>query len=1046
MNGRVVDDVEEATSTKKLRTILDFILDHAGTDERPYLAVDIFGVKLLGLLDSGACRTILGGPGWMEIRKLGLHCMESQTKRCTVANGEDCMVDGEISLPFRLKDRIVVLQVLVVPSISQRLILGADFWIKMGIVPNLRHSEWSFCDSCEVLSIDTDHFLSVEQRTKLDLLLEELFSGKEEKLGCANSVEHIIRTTAEPIKQRHYPISPALLKFVNEELDKMLRDGIVERSSSPWASPIVMVPKKDKSYRFCVDYRKVNKVTERDAYPLPFVTSTLDKLRDARYLSSLDIKSAYWQVPVEEKSRPITAFVVPGRGLFQFRRMPFGLHNAPATWQRLIDRVLGIDLEPYVFVYLDDIIIIANDFQKHLEVLREVLQRLKGAGLTVSREKCQFCRSELKYLGYVVNQKGLAVDPEKVMSIIRIPTPTCVREVRTILGMASWYRRFIPDFSTIIAPMTSLLRKSQKFCWTNECTRALERIKTCLVSAPILTCPDFERSFDVQTDASNYGLGAVLTQNYPDGDRAIAYISRSLSKTERLYSTTEKECLAVVFAVEKFRPYIEGTRFRVITDHYSLKWLNNLKDPSGRLARWSVRLQQFDFEVVHRKGRDHLVPDALSRTVPDIAEVQVELEKNEVKTEINDSWYRRMCKNVNERPNLYPLWRLEGDKLYKFVGKRYFNLDDTGSEWKEVVPKDIRKTVIHDHHDIPTAGHGGVTKTTYRVAEKYYWPSMKQDIAKYIQHCKICIATKPEQKSRAGHLLGRPSVSKPWETICVDLVGPLPRTNRGYMYILSVVDYFSKFCLFFPLRTATSVNIVRIIEEHVYLLFGVPRVLVCDNGKQFISREFRNLANRYSVKLSYTALYHAQANAVERVHRVLKTMLSAYVEENHKNWDLYLPKVACAIRTARHEATGLTPYFINFGREMRLSGEAYDIPEGFENCVDRTEDLHGRSKEFVKLFKDVRERLDKAFAKNKAHYDLRRRPLQFNVGQKVWRRNYAISRAVNDFSAKLAPKYLGPFIVHKKVSPWTYVLIDKTGDLRGTWHAKDLKAHPPEQS
>lgn len=322
-------------------------------------------------------------------------------------------------------------------------------------------------------------------------------------------------------------------EHINKELDDMLEKGIVEKSSSGWSSPILLVKKKNETYRFCVDYRKLNAVTERDSYPIPYVSHTLSKLKDAHYLSTLDIKSAYWQVSVATESRPYTAFKVPGRGLYQFCRMPFGLHNAPATWQRIMDTVLGPELEPNVFVYLDDIVVITQTFDKHLEILEEVFRRLREANLTVSFDKCRFCRAEMEFLGYVVDKNGLRVNPDKVKAMLEIPTPKNVREVRRVVGTFSWYRRFIPNFSSVISSITDLLKKNRKFVWTLECEKAFQQMKEHLVAAPVLSCPDYNLPFEIQTDASAYGVGAVLVQPHKDGDRVIVCLSRSLSKHEK---------------------------------------------------------------------------------------------------------------------------------------------------------------------------------------------------------------------------------------------------------------------------------------------------------------------------------------------------------------------------------------------------------------------------------------------------------------------------------------------------------------------------------
>lgn len=448
-----IPDQPLSTVDFKQKTFLDFIIAHAQGDERPYLKVYVSGTPILGLLDSGASRTIAGLHGLEILKSLGFRIRPNHSS-CKVADGRVCESPGTISVPIKLQDREKLIEILIVPNVSSALILGADFWRVMGIVPDLRRGEWSFssCATVEIASVCEGN-ITGDQRNRVEELVNRVFRNVDpSKIGCTTLVEHTIVTRSDPIKQRYYPISPAMQKVVNSELDDLLKQGIVERSNSPWSSPILLVPKKDKTYRFVVDYRKLNNVTEKDAYPLPYISHTLDKLRDARYLTSLDIKSAYFQIPIAENSRKYTAFTVPNRGLFQFRRLPMGLSGSPAVWQRFIDRVIGADLEPYVFAYLDDIIVISPTFEKHLEILEEVITRIHNAGLTLNKDKCQFCRDELKYLGYVVNYSGLHVDPEKIQAILDIPNPTKVSEVRRILGMASWYRRFIQNFSTIITP------------------------------------------------------------------------------------------------------------------------------------------------------------------------------------------------------------------------------------------------------------------------------------------------------------------------------------------------------------------------------------------------------------------------------------------------------------------------------------------------------------------------------------------------------------------------------------------------------------------
>lgn len=1041
-----------ATSVNQLRCLLNYILDNAKNDERPHLEVTILGHKFLGLLDSGASRTILGKSGWHVIKNLGLPLNKSKTITCTVANGQKCSSAGSIELPIKLRHKVKLIEAIVIPELHHTLILGDDFWIAMGIVPDLRHGEWHFADEPKLIdSILQDRckpLLDSSEESQLQDIIKQYKNKMGSQLGCARSVEHVIVTKSLPIKQRYYRVSPVMQKYIDEELQEMLRMDVVEKSSSPWASPIVMVKKKNSNkWRFCVDYRKLNSVTERDSYPLPLVSDTLDKLKDAKYLSSLDIKSAYWQIPVAESSRPLTAFVVPNRGLFQFKRMPFGLHNAPATWQRFIDTILGPELEPHVFVYLDDVVVVTQTFEKHLSVLNEVLKRLYEANITVSWEKCQFCRPEMRYLGYVVDARGLHVDGDKVKAMLELPKPKSVSEVRRIVGTFSWYRRFVPDFSTIIGPITALTKKNRKFEWTTECDESFRKIKECLVAAPILTCPDYSLPFTIQCDSSGFGIGAVLSQPHKNGDRVIAYLSRSLTKQERNFTTTERECLAVLWSIEKLRPYIEGVPFTVITDHYSLKWLQDMKDPSGRLARWAVRLQQFDFKIVHRKGKDHVVPDMLSRSVPMVDSVKANTNELPDKFLTNDKWYTKMLHEVERAPLKYINWRISNGKLYKYVKQKYSDLSGESDCWKQVVPKDKRRQIIGEAHDPPLAGHLGIYKTYSRIMQKYYWPKLQSDVVNYIKKCEKCITHKPDKGKPKDIMTSHPKGTRPWETISVDIMGPLPRSLKGNCYILVITDYLSKFSLVFALRRVTSSIVAKVMEENVFLIFGVPRVVICDNGVQFRGKEFRKLMGEYKCNIKYIAYYHARANPTERQNGTLKTMISIYVHENHRNWDVELPKIACALRTAKQETTKLTPYFINFGRNMILSGEDYNNDELLsEESGTQTAEV-SRNKYFRKMFEDVRSRLKEAARKCCERYNLRRRYEEYMPNQVVWRRNFAISDASRYYSKKLAPKYLGPFYIHKRVSPWVYML--RKGDnevLPGTWHIKDLRSNPNSEN
>lgn len=1031
------------------KPVLDFILHQNDDSECPHIKVDVCGIKIYALLDSGANKVFLGGSGWSLVKNLGFELLKTDVSSCVLGDNSQLSCIGEVNLPLKLKDKVKVFRVNVVPEIRHMMIVGTEFWIRMGVIPDLRKGEWYFSSksnphlfSTETKTLKAASELTTEQRKQLNTVVNEYFESiKDIPLGCTKEIEHKIVTTSPPIRTKYYRVSPYMQKLIDEELNHMLELGVVEKSNSSWSSPILMIPKKDNTYRFCVDFRKLNRVSERSAYPLPFISSILDKLGNCRYLTSLDIRYAYWQIPLEESSKKYTAFTIPGRGLYQFTRMPFGLHGAPATCQSLVDKILGPGLEPYTFTYLDDIIIATPDFDTHLSTLAEVLKRLKNAGLTLRHDKCVFAREELKFLGYVVNRAGLNVDPEKVSAILNIPTPRNVREVRRIVGMMSWYRKFIPNFSTKLAPLTRLTKKRIKFQWTPECDKALRDVKDALVKAPILACPNFEYPFILQCDASAYGLGAVLTQNIDGQEKVICYLSRSLTPNERKFTTTERECLSVIWAIEKLRCYLEGVRFTVITDHYSLLWLDNLKDPQGRLGRWALRLQQFDFQLIHRKGGEHVVPDCLSRAVPTLDNIVLEQENG-----LKDPWYNKMRELVTNNPRKYPAWRVVDDILYKYVSVKFPEMYGDEEPWKKVVPKEERKKLLEIYHDSPRGGHLGIYKTYQRILTSHYWPKMQADVKKYVNKCKICSQMKPEQRRPAGEMGSRPQISRCWQMISTDLIGPFPKSKKGYMYILSVTDCFSKFCLHFPLKRATSPPIIKAIEESVFLLFGVPEFIICDNGKQYTSKEFKQFLKRYNVKSMYNALYHPQNNPVERLNRVTKTMIASYIEEDQREWDTHLAELGCAYRTAKHEVLRQTPYYVNFGMEMITDGKEYEEVRhrqeigGHENeTVEAHEEVKNRSGRLQQLRKYVKRVLEEAYKRTKQKYNLRRRPVTYEEGDKVWKREHKLSDAGRYYAAKLGPKYGGPFRIRKKLGINVYELENDKGKSLGNWHVKDLK-------
>ena len=424
----------------------------------------------------------------------------------------------------------------------------------------------------------------------------DIFAISKEDLGRTAKVQHRINTgNSHPIRQPLRRIPPAKREEVRQLLKEMLDQDVIKPTNSPWASPVVIVKKKDGSPRFCVDYRKVNTVTRKDAYPLPRVDDTLDTLAGSKWFSTLDLLSGYWQVEVRPEDREKTAFCTPD-GLFEFNVMPFGLCNAPATFQRLMDTVLAGLQWTNCLVYLDDVIVLGRTFKEHLSNLKEVFDKFREARLKLKASKCALCQEKVEFLGHIVSADGVATDPKKTEKVANWPVPRSRREVQQFLGLANYYRRFVQDYARIAKPLHRLTEKHTTFKWTRECEHSFENLRQNLVSAPVLAFPDCSRPFILDTDASDSGIGAVLSQVQDDGtERVIAYASRTLSKAERRYCVTRRELLAAVVFIRQFRSYLLGNKFTLRTDHGSLRWLWNFKQPEGQLARWLEKLQEYDF-------------------------------------------------------------------------------------------------------------------------------------------------------------------------------------------------------------------------------------------------------------------------------------------------------------------------------------------------------------------------------------------------------------------------------------------------------------------
>ncbi|KAG1418570.1 hypothetical protein G6F58_005022 [Rhizopus delemar] len=460
--------------------------------------------------------------------------------------------------------------------------------------------------------------LSDDIKLELNKLLQEykhIFDWDNNTMGHTDLIQHriILEKDTMPIRHRPYRLSPIEAEYLQKELDKYCKLGIISPSNSPWAAPVILVKKKNGEYRMVIDYRKLNTVTKKDSYPLPRIDDLLDTLGKAKIFSALDMRAGFHQVPVEESSKEYTAFTTKF-GTYHYNMLPMGLVNSPATFQRLIDLCFRPLLNKCLVAYIDDLNVYSQNPYEHLEHLKQVFECIDVANLKLNPEKCIFFKKDLKFLGYIVTKEGIQTDPSKIQKIVECPIPKTVTQTRSFLGLASYYRRFIKNFASIARPLHELTKTKKKVPWTDKATQAFEQLKKLLTTAPVLARPDFNKQFILVTDASKLGLGCILTQLDKEGrEHPIIFASRGLKSGEVNYAPTKLECLAVVWAVKLFRPYLLGKKFTIITDHSALTGLLKTSNPTGIIARWIVILSEYEFEIKYRPGRVNESADFMSR-------------------------------------------------------------------------------------------------------------------------------------------------------------------------------------------------------------------------------------------------------------------------------------------------------------------------------------------------------------------------------------------------------------------------------------------------
>uniref|UniRef100_A0A1B6H681 RNA-directed DNA polymerase n=1 Tax=Homalodisca liturata TaxID=320908 RepID=A0A1B6H681_9HEMI len=993
------------------------------------------------------------------------------------AENKKMSVIGSVNIKIKIDMFTWKVEFVIVKDLAQKAILGANFIKHSGLLIDLKNNCCRFDFNIEkcikfvqnitVACMNTNHTYKIgcqEASNEILKIIKEFPTVFTDKIGKTLDYEYKLKVKDhEPVKLRPYPLNPPKQLKIKKIIDELLEQDIIQPSVSQYSSPAFLVGKEDgKSERLVVNYKELNKKLEGVSYPIGDMHELYYHLKGNNYYSVIDLTKSFYQISLAKESQELTTFSVPF-GSYSFKRIPFGLLIGSGVLSSYMNKILGELRFTCTLAFLDDIIVYSKTLEEHYMHLKQVLECLKKNNLTVNPEKVKFCYNEIKFLGHLVSKDTIRMDPDRTRTLLESPRPRDKKGIARFIGMTSYFSKFIPNYAEIAHPLNEMRKKSSKFVWDQKCQESFDKLKRAVTRPPVLAIPDFNKEFTVQCDASDKALGSCLLQEADNGHlKPVAYYSRKFNESEVKLTTYQKEALAVVCSINKFRNFLEMRPFNLVTDNSALAWVLSHFRKLGKLGRWVEVILSLPFKITHVKGNQNPVADYLSRLFQDSEvdnNVLHELEKLVNKDKMNDNSLKMNNETVNNKDlvireetvsinsistmpfsfmdlkthqkqdvNITKI--MEGvlnytnSDVYSVEKGVLFYVNNKNNSKRIYLPEHLFKVVYEYYHNSLSGCHFGILKTQQKINERFYHPKLNDYVKNNVKCCEVCLKAKSSNWRDQGPLNSNLS-SRPMQKLYMDIYGPLPASSNRMQYILIAVDDFTKYNWIMPLRKCTSGNVINALENNIFKNFSLPEEFVTDNGTYFVSEEFKNYLFNLGIKQRTIIPYTPQGNKSERQIRNLNQILTAYYHDCKKNWDKDLYHVQMALNTCHNESIKSSAFELMFSFK---ANDGLSLKWQIKDICDE------------KWSKDKNAKMVEAIQNLKRQNELNSRRNRYNRNHRQLKMYDVVYCRITNQRYKLDLKYEGPFRIISIISSNSYVVqnLKELNEFRRI-HLQDVK-------